>query len=50
MEDVCVGGVGGVHTANELAHFYDVSTGDGSCGGECGRALQHRWLWCDDDW
>lgn len=35
---------GGVHTVHELAHFCYVSTGDGYCGGQCGGALQYRWL------
>ncbi len=42
-------GEAGVHTADELAHFRYVSTGDGYRGGERGGGLQYRRLWGDDN-
>lgn len=43
-------GEAGVHTADKLAHFCYVSTGDGCCGGERGGGLQYRRLRGDDNW
>lgn len=40
----------GALTADKLAHFRYVSTGDGYCGGERGGGLQYRRLRGDDNW
>ena len=43
-------GEGGAPTADKLAHFRYLSTGDGDRGGERGGGLQNRRLRGDDNW
>lgn len=38
-----------VHTTDKLAHFCQVSTGDGCCG-VCRGRLQYRWLRRNHNW
>lgn len=42
-------GEAGERTADKLAHFCCVSTGDGNRGGERGGSLQHGWLRGNDN-